>query len=454
MIYNYGDLKLSVARKCNDISDDGKYLAGECIKQITEVIDEKHFWSFFKDNRATIPLVAGQSDYPLPDYFTHLIKLWYYDDGYQILKPVDDDEEYRYGSKTPGTPALFRLIGGRTDDIAVSKLQISPPPSSDFVTDHPSLELEMIKGFADLDDDVDYAVFPHRFNKLIEWGAAGFMAAGQGDYSAQESFTAVFAQMLEAKMDQDQKRYEDTIYIPTGSRMTFGELKWAVSFMVGDTSARGQAIAGNCVNQIQLRIQRKRSWSFLTALSADIELTAGTGEYELPDTFFTAKKVYYNNTDGSFVILDATDDKTYFKYINESDPDEPYLYRLLSLGDNRKLKIQLGPPPSSSFISHYGDLHIEQASEVSQLTEDDDYTSWPDDFRTCIEYGAAMLMGTQIGADRDKLSEFGILFQDELNNLAFNDAFRYNQAFPLRPEPGTTPRPWSGVRRGDYGRIR
>ena len=454
MNLNFGEIKLAVARKCNDISDDGKSIAGECINQAIEMIDETHFWSFFKNNKQSIPLVAGQGDYDLPDDFTHLVKLWYYDDGYQILRPSDDDESYRYGSETPGTPELFRLIGKRTDSVAGPQLQITPVPSVDFVTDHPLLELEMTEGFDVLADDDEYPAFPDRFSKVIEWYASSLMAAGQGDYNAQKAFEGTFGAMLSAKVQQDQKRYEDTVYIPTGGRMTFGELKWAVAFMVGDTSARGQAIAGNCVNQIQLRIQRKRNWSFLTDLSADITLEAGVGEYELSDDFFSIKRPYYNNLDGSFITIDPAEDYRYFRYINESDPDTPYLYRLVSMGDNRKLKIQLGPPPSSTFISRFGDLHIEQIAQASQLTEDTDYTSWPDDFRTCIEYGAAMLMGTQTGGDREKISQFGLFFQSELNDLSFDDSYRYNKAFAFRPEPGQTPRPWSGVRRGDYGRIR
>jgi len=114
MNLNYGEIKLAVARKCNDISDDGKSIAGECVNQIQEVIDEAHLWSFFKNNTETITMVAGTSTYDLPTDFTHLVKVWYYDSEYKILQPLDDDEEYRYTDKTDGYPKYFRLIGAIT----------------------------------------------------------------------------------------------------------------------------------------------------------------------------------------------------------------------------------------------------------------------------------------------------------------------------------------------------
>jgi hypothetical protein len=455
MNLNYGEIKLAVARKCNDISDDGKSIAGECINQIVEVIDESHFWSFFKNNTASVELVAGQGEYDLPDDFTHLIKLWYYDGGYEILQPATDDDAYRYGTETPGTPELFRLAGKRTDLVASQQLQITPPPSVDFVTSHPRLELEMCEDFNELSADADYSSFPDRFSKLIEWGASALMAAGQGDYNAQKSFQATFDQMLGMKVSNDQKRYESTVYIPTSSRMTFGELKWSVAFMAGDTSAKGQALAGTCVNKIQLRMQRKRTWSFLVDRDSTVTMVSGTGIYDLPDDFSQISQVYYKNTDGKPIVLSPSPNLTYFRYINEGDPDTPYLYRLLSLGSNRKLRILLGPPPDASFIATYGTtLYLEQEAEVSQLTADTDYTSWPDDFRTCIEAGAALLMVTAMGGDEGKGANFGALFQSELLDLSGADAMRYNKMFNFVPARTGTPRPWGGGRRSDYGRCR
>ena len=453
MNLNYGEIKLAVARKCNDIGDDGKSIAGECINQIIEVIDEAHFWSFFKNNTASVELVAGQGEYDLPDDFTHLVKLWYYDSGYKILQPATDDDAYRYGSETAGTPELFRLAGKRDDKVAIPQLQITPPPSADFVTDHPRLELEMSEDFEELSLDADYSSFPDRFSKLIEWGASALMAAGQGDYNAQKSFQATFDLMLGAKISNDQKRYESTVYIPTSSKMNFGELKWAVAFMAGDTSAKGQALAGTCINQIQLRMQRKRKWSFLIDRDSTITMESGIGIYNLPDDFSQISQVYYKNLDDRPMIIDPSSDWTYFRYINEGDPDEPYLYRLLSLGSNRKLRILLGPPPSTSFIATYGSkLYLEQEAEVSQLTSDTDYTSWPDDFRTCIEAGAALLMITAMGGDTNKASTFGALFQSELLDLSGADAMRYNKMFAFTPALSGTPRPWARGVRSDYGR--
>jgi len=446
----FEELKWEVSRLVGDTTAKGQVLAGESINHIIEVMDESHFWSFFKDNQQSIELVGGQGNYDLPDDFTHLVKLWYYDSGYQILRPATDDEEYRYGSEVAGTPELFRLIGGLDSPTAKPQVQITPPPSIDFVTDRPRLELEMVKGFDKLLLDDSYPAFPDRFSKVIEWGAAALLST---DADTVAKFQAQYEAALKLKINQDQTRYEDTVYIPTASRMSFGELKWAVAFMAGDTSAKGQALAGTCINQIQLRIQRKRKWSFLVDRDSTITMESGTGIYDLPDDFSQISQVYYKNLDDRPMMIDPASDWTYFRYINEGDPDEPYLYRLLSLGSNRKLRILLGPPPNASFISTYGaTLYLEQEAEVSQLTSDTDYTSWPDDFRTCIEAGAALLMITAMGGDTNKASTFGALFQSELLDLSGADAMRYNKMFAFTPALGGTPRPWARGVRSDYGR--
>jgi len=448
----FEELKWEVSRLVGDTTVKGQVLAGESINQIIEVMDESHFWSFFKDNEQSIELVAGQGNYDLPDDFTHLVKLWYYDSGFQILRPATDDEEYRYGSETPGTPELFRLIGALDSQTAKPQLQVTPAPSVDFVTEHARFELEMVKGFDKLTTDSAYPVFPDRFSKVIEWGAATLLST---DPDQVTKLQAQYEAALKLKISQDQTRYEDTVYIPTSSRMSFGELKWAVAFISGDTSEKGQALAGNCINQIQLRIQRAQTWSFLIDRDSTITMVSGTGIYDLPDDFSQISQVYYKNTDGKPIVLSPSPNLTYFRYINEGDPDTPYLYRLLSLGSNRKLRILLGPPPNAAFISTYGaTLYLEQEAEVSQLSDDAGYTSWPDDFRTCIEYGSAMLMTIAMGGEEQKAARFGSLFQSELSDLAGADAMRYNKMFSFTPALSGTLRSWAYGGRSDYGRGR
>lgn len=241
-------------------------------------------------------------------------------------------------------------------------------------------------------------------------------------------------------------------------RMTFGDLILAVARMSDDTTNVGKAVCARRINDIQEKIARRHIWAFFKEQSSSIALTAGTIDYSLPATFRDLTYVWYRGTAEEVCHLDPASDATFFERIitgNEAYYDSPRLYRLLGMDDNRRLKLQVGPPPSAAHISTYGaTLYVEICKKptVLQNTTADKakYLDWPDEHYTAIEFGAAGLVCAGQG-DVTKGQGFLGIYERELKELIADDVMRHGKVDPIKPSAVCTPYPW---RAGRGRRIR
>lgn len=239
-------------------------------------------------------------------------------------------------------------------------------------------------------------------------------------------------------------------------RKTFGQLKLAVARMADNITQAGQNIAGDKINSIIETMMEERDWSFFRIRSATITLDSTNHTYDLPSTFDRVDKVYYKDTDGEFRELDPLTDDRYFELINEDDPDDPRFFRFLDMDStNLKPRIQIGPRPSSSFLSRYGtSLYLEIYQDVTALALDATYPAFPGRFTKIIEYGAAALMCAD-QADTTKQQSFYTIYQTMLDRKILQDKDRYREMLIIKPIPSSTIYPQrtgrSAGRDNDYG---
>lgn len=241
-------------------------------------------------------------------------------------------------------------------------------------------------------------------------------------------------------------------------RMTFGDLILAVARLSDDTSLVGKDTAARRINDISDKVSRCHIWSFFKEISESITLTAGIYSYETPATMKDVNFVFYLDTSKVKRFVDPANDKDFFERVitgNEAYYDSPRLYRLTGMGSNRRLKLEIGPPPSAAHISTYGPtLYLEQCKRptILQNTAADweKYLDWPDEFYMMIEYGAAALVCAG-QPDAAKASGFGTIYESERKSLVADDIMRHGGVTPLKPAAGATMYPW---RTGCSGRRR
>lgn len=223
--------------------------------------------------------------------------------------------------------------------------------------------------------------------------------------------------------------------------------------LVGDTSNDAKPRALEFLNDSQEHIQTEHSWSFLNNISATITLIADQDTYSTVTGMYNINKVYYQDTDNSVaVLLRPVSDEDWLKYYEGSSSGNPTVFRLISEGTNYQNQIQIGRPPSTTHISHYGaDLYLEQYDKLTELTTPSQYSDLPYDFTKALEFLAAGLM-CQSQGDFPQAQGFLTTYAMIIKKLIFKDVNRYGEQFDLKPDEG--PLPWRGRSLTGYQRVR
>ena len=201
----------------------------------------------------------------------------------------------------------------------------------------------------------------------------------------------------------------------------------------------GKTKAKGFINDTIEEMAEQRDWSFFRIRSSALTMVAAQYDYSLPTTFSRVDKVFYKSSDGQPVGLDPLTDDNWFDTINEEDPGTPRYHRYLDQeSTTMRPKLQIGPPPSASFISRYGSyLYAEVYKEVTTLVEPESYPDFPARFHKVIEWGAASAMcldqGDQVKADRFYGKYMGLL-----DRLILLDKNRFIRQLTIPVQPSST----------------
>ena len=211
-------------------------------------------------------------------------------------------------------------------------------------------------------------------------------------------------------------------------------MKDRTAWLAGDESPEGKAAAGDCLNDAQEVVKGVMKWSFMIALDGSITLLADTDVYDLPDTIMVPNRIYYKDNQGIPIPVDPCSDADFINDYADRSSSNPLKYRLVSLSStNHKTRIQLGPPPSTTHISNFGsDLYIEQFSDPTPLTRENQYHDFPGGFTKVLEYlAASMMCAAQNNTSR--ASTYSQVYEGLIRPLKAADKLRYGKLFPIKP---------------------
>lgn len=206
-----------VSRRCDNVTNSGKTLAGQFVNQIIEELAEEHDWTCLKIRGTAITLVAGTYEYDLPSNFHYVSKVFYKDtDGRpRTLNPSTDDTWFaNINEEDPGHIVFYRFIS-QDDTNQRPKIQVGPPPDATFISQYgSSLHLEQYRTVTELTNDEDYPIFPPEFSRVIEWGASYLMALDQGDTVKAPLFFQKYKEELDKMIRNDKNRFRHQYNIP------------------------------------------------------------------------------------------------------------------------------------------------------------------------------------------------------------------------------------------------
>lgn len=207
---NLQTLALTVARYANDVSNDGKERAKDCINDALVTIKRERPWSFLRDIAGEITLSAGVDIYNTPPGLLNIQRVYYRNtDGTQrFLDKVTDEVFQRdWDGHRADDPAVYRIVSMDSTEFQ-SRLQIAPAPSAVFLAGYgTTLYLEQTSDIARLTNDSDLPDLPGDFTQAIEYLAAANFCLQQSDQAQAQGYLQGYALAITTLKADDANRY-------------------------------------------------------------------------------------------------------------------------------------------------------------------------------------------------------------------------------------------------------
>src|SRR3990167_1783722 len=167
-------------------------------------IDLASVAGFWRKRSTTITMTAETVAYNLPDDFDRIFRLSYRETGrYLYIKVVSDSlwlEESATNAASAGTPEYARIT--QTSNTQ-NQVELTPPPSSQFVSSFSPITLEYFIEIVRLVSDTDEPILPANLRHHIVPVAGYKYALAQGDHNLanQLKADALFAKAAVLKHD-------------------------------------------------------------------------------------------------------------------------------------------------------------------------------------------------------------------------------------------------------------
>ena len=204
----FSDLRTRVkdyANINNVVSADTK--ANRAINDALRLIASLRNWEILKKESTVTPIasiqayaiITGTTD------FDHIISCWYWSNGQRIPIEVVDDERWNeeVDEDTDGFPAICRV----TKVDGTLKLQLSPRPSSSFVSQYSTIHFDYIKKPTELSGDSDIPNIPDTSQQMaIVYLAVADLLAKQGDLNGMAVWELKATRLLNQAHKIDDKK--------------------------------------------------------------------------------------------------------------------------------------------------------------------------------------------------------------------------------------------------------
>lgn len=145
-------------------------------------IDLAGIRGFWRKRSTTISLTADTVAYNLPGDFSDIYRLYYRQSGkYYEVETIGDHQWLEVSATATtdaGTPRYSRVTQTST---STNQIELTPPPSSSFVTTYSTLTIEYFIEISRLSSATDAPILPANLRHHILYPAAYEYALGQGD---------------------------------------------------------------------------------------------------------------------------------------------------------------------------------------------------------------------------------------------------------------------------------
>lgn len=139
---------------------------------------------FWRKRSTTITLTAGTVAYNAPDGFSDIYRLYYRQSGLYYEVEVVNDARWLEVSATDtadaGTPRYARVT---QTSATQNQIELTPPPSSSFISSNSTLTLEYFIEITRLTAATDELILPANLRHAVAYVAAYEYALGQGDFN-------------------------------------------------------------------------------------------------------------------------------------------------------------------------------------------------------------------------------------------------------------------------------
>lgn len=221
--------------------------------------------------------------------------------------------------------------------------------------------------------------------------------------------------------------------------LQLSDLRSAVGFLTQDTATDSVTIANidRSINNAYIWLAGIRG--YWRKRSTTITLTSGTVAYDAPSDFSDIYRLYYRRN-GLFYEVEVFGDAAWLEVsaTASSDAGDPRYARLTQTTTTLN-RIELSPPPSSSFITNVGStLTLEYFIEITRLSVASDEPILPANLRHQIVYPAAYEYALAQG-DSNLALQLKVKSEEARSIVLRHDLTRTGKARQLRPVAGYYP---------------